>query len=73
MVAFISVSLKCNAINHEYEFSNCARLARIDFNVNLHSVCAVYVLQNNDQILDQFFKQSRLRAIALKNHIKDKM
>ena len=27
-----------------------------DFNSNLHQVCAVYVLLNNEQILDHFFQ-----------------
>ena len=35
-----------------------------DFNLNLLSVCAVYVLLNNDQILDQFFKLLCSRAIT---------
>ena len=55
MVAFISVPLTCNVIYHKYELSNCGGLSRMNFNVNLHSVFAVYVLLNNDQILDKLF------------------
>ena len=36
-----------------------------EFNLNLHPVCAVNVLLNNEQILDNFYKQSCLRVIAL--------
>ena len=39
----------------------------IDFNSNLHPVCAVNVLLINEQNLDHFFKQLCLRAITLWN------
>ena len=39
-----------------------------DFNLNLHPVCAVNVLLNNEQILDHFFKQLCLRVITLCNY-----
>ena len=34
-----------------------------DYNLNLHPVCAVNVLLNNEQILDHFYKQLCLRII----------
>ena len=37
----------------------------LDFNLNLHRVCAAYVLHSNEQNFDQLFKQLCLRAITL--------
>ena len=39
-----------------------------DFNLKLHPVCAVNVLLNNEQILDNFYKQLCLREIILWNY-----
>ena len=45
----------------------CRHYASIayDFNLNLHPVCAVNVLLNNEQILDNFFKHLCLGVITL--------
>ena len=50
-----------------YTWRHCASIA-FDFNLNLHPVCAVNVLLNNEQILDLFFKQLWLRVMTLWNY-----